>query len=398
METDITIIGGGIVGLATAYQCKLQFPKLKTVLLEKEAELAFHQTGHNSGVIHSGIYYTPGSLKAENCRLGREAMIAFCQEYDIAHDICGKVIVATQAAEIPRLEKLLQRGQANDVDCRLIGPQELNKLEPHARGLKAVHVPGAGIVNYRQVCDKLKELIEDEDHLIKLNAPVLSIAEQSQSHFNLTTPEHEITTRYLINCSGLQSDRLTRLAGVDPQAKIVPFRGEYYELTPEAHSLCQNLIYPVPDPAFPFLGVHFTRMIDGTVECGPNAVLALAREGYSKTSFNFKDLAETLCYPGFQKLALRHWKMGSGEILRSVSKAAFVKALQKLIPSIEKKHLRPAPAGIRAQAVTPAGDLVDDFLIHESKGMIHLCNAPSPAATASLNIGKTIAQKLANQL
>jgi (S)-2-hydroxyglutarate dehydrogenase len=396
-SADIIIIGGGIVGLATAYRLSQSMPQRRVLVLEKEDHVAGHQTGHNSGVLHTGIYYKPGSLKAINCREGKLAMQAFCQEQGIAHEICGKVIVAVNANEIPALERIYQRGIENGIQCSIIDAARLRELEPHAAGVKAIHVPQAGIVNYRLVCEKLSELVCKRNGEVLTRHQVLRIQHRSRESAVLTN-QREFTARLVVNCAGLHSDRITKMGGDRPAAKIVPFRGEYYQLKPSRYHLCRNLIYPVPDPKFPFLGVHFTRMIDGSVECGPNAVLAFAREGYTKYKINPVDLVESLTYRGFIRMAWRHWRMGVGEIWRSVSKAAFVRALQRLMPEITASDLLPAPAGVRAQAVSPDGTLVDDFLIVESEQMIHVNNAPSPAATASLNIGARIAERIETRL
>ena len=394
-QTDFLIIGGGIVGLSTAYNLLEKNPAVKVVIVEKEPTLAVHQTGHNSGVLHSGIYYKPGSLKAENCRRGKKAMEQFCAEESIDYEICGKVIVAITESEVPILERIYERGQANGVNCEIIGEERLREIEPEAAGVKAIHVPEAGIVNYRQVCERLGEKIRGLGGEIVFGARVTGIA-TGESEVAIETTQGDYTAKQLVNCGGLYSDRIARLSGKDPKVKIVPFRGEYYELKPEAKSLVNHLIYPVPDPAFPFLGVHFTRMIEGGVECGPNAVLAFAREGYQKYRINVAELFESLTYPGFLKLAAKHWKTGAGEMWRSVSKAAFVKSLQRLLPAIKAEHLEAAPAGVRAQAVSPDGKTVDDFLIVEHERVINICNAPSPGATASLNIGKLIVSKLSS--
>jgi L-2-hydroxyglutarate oxidase len=397
ISTDVAIIGGGIVGLATAYQLTRELPGRRVVVLEKEAELALHQTGHNSGVLHSGIYYKPGSLKAINCRHGKRLMEEFCAAEGIAYEICGKVIVALDETELPAMERIYERGQANGVACEIIGPERLAELEPHSAGIKAIHVPETGIVDYKQVCQRLAERVRERDGRVLTSARVTKI-ERRQDRIILTTGTAQVEAAQTVNCAGLHCDRVTAMSGQTPDVKIVPFRGEYFELQPEVTHLCKNLIYPVPDPNFPFLGVHFTRMIHGGVECGPNAVLAFAREGYRKTDFNLADLAETLGYSGFRKLAAKYWKTGLGEIWRSVSKTAFVKALQRLVPEIRAEHLHAAPAGIRAQAVAPDGSTVDDFLIQESDRVINVNNAPSPGATASLNIGKTIVERLIPRL
>ena len=397
LKTDVCIIGGGIVGLATAYRISARFPDRRIVVVEKESSLAKHQTGHNSGVLHSGIYYKPGSLKAINCRKGKLAMEEFCREQEIEHELCGKIIVALNEEEVPRMEKIYRRGQENGVKCEIIDQKRLREIEPHAAGIKAIHVPECGIVNYKQVCERMGKLIsETKGNELLLGQEVREIKEIGDGLL-IRTEQTEIESEFLINCGGLHTDRVTRLGGQEPPAKIIPFKGEYYELREDAKHLCKHLIYPVPDPQFPFLGVHFTRMIDGSVECGPNAVLAFGREAYGKLDLNVKDLLESLSYSGFRKMAVKHWKMGLGEMWRSYNKGAFVRALQRLIPEIEGKHLESAPAGIRAQAVSPEGDMVDDFLIQESNRVVNVCNAPSPAATASLNIGATIVDKLAER-
>ncbi len=391
---DIGIIGGGIVGLATAYQLSQKFPKLSVAIIEKESSLAQHQTGHNSGVLHSGIYYKPGSLKAINCRQGKKAMEKFCKEQDIDFELCGKIIVALNDKEVPRMQNIFQRGKENGVNCKIISREEMLEIEPHVAGVQAIHVPECGIVNYKQVCLRLGEIIEEkEENQLFLGYQVTKIKNLNDS-LVIETNKEVIECKQLINCGGLHSDKITKLGGQKPPAKIIPFKGEYFELKENAKHLCKNLIYPVPDPAFPFLGVHFTRMIDGAVECGPNAVLAFGREAYGKFDLNLQDLLESITYPGFQKMAIKHWEMGWGEMWRSYNKGAFVKALKRLIPEIEASHLVSASAGIRAQAVSPEGGLVDDFLIEENVRIINVCNAPSPAATASLNIGSTIMAQL----
>jgi (S)-2-hydroxyglutarate dehydrogenase len=396
-EADVTIIGAGIVGLATAYQLMRRFPRLRIVILEKESGLALHQTGRNSGVLHSGIYYKPGSLKAVNCRAGKRAMEEFCAAEKIPFEICGKVIVALSEEELPALAMIFDRGQANGVRCTMIDVPRLKELEPHAAGIRAIHVPETGIVDYRAVCGRLAERIrETGDNEIVFSARVVSM-ERRNGGMVLATAAGDVATRYVVNCAGLQSDRVAALSGQRPEAKIVPFRGEYYELAPEARRLVKNLIYPVPNPAFPFLGVHFTRMIDGSVECGPNAVFAFGREAYRKTDVNLRDLFESLTYPGFIRLVAKYWRIGSGEMWRSLSKRAFVRALQRLVPDIRSDDLHPAPSGIRAQAIARDGAMVDDFLIQETDIVVNVCNAPSPAATASLNIGALITDTLARR-
>lgn len=390
---DVAVLGGGIVGLATAWQVTRSYPSAKVVLLEKEDRLAAHQTGRNSGVIHSGIYYKPGSLRAINCREGKVALERFCTEHDVAWRQTGKVIVATAESQFAALESIFQRGQQNGVNCELIDRDRLQQLEPHTAGLRAIHVPEAGIVDYPGMCQKLADLLRHHGAEIRTGAKVTGL-NQSTDLVTIETSAGAVEARQVINCTGLHSDRMARLSGQQFDERIVPFRGEYYTVTPEAEHLCRSLIYPVPDPQFPFLGVHFTRMIEGGVECGPNAVLALAREGYSWTRINPRDLWESLTYPGFLRLAVRYWKTGLGEMWRSVSKAAFVRALQQLVPDIRAEHLVAAPSGVRAQALAPEGRLVDDFLILRQERVLNVCNAPSPAATASLRIGQTIVEQL----
>ncbi len=393
---EIIIIGGGIVGLATAHAICHRYPDAHITVLEKEKTLAFHQTGRNSGVLHSGIYYKPNSLKAINCRTGKQMMEDFCRENGIDFKLVGKVIVATDERELPAMKALYERGQANGVACEVIGRERLLELEPHVlNGIQAIHVPEAGIVDYVQVCGRLASLLREVGHAIVTDAEVKDIVEQNNS-LTLVTSAGEFSADYLVNCAGLHSDKVTRMSAGQAPAMIIPFRGEYFELKPEAWHLCNALIYPVPDPNFPFLGVHFTRMISGGVECGPNAVLAFAREGYHLTDVNAGELWETLSYPGFRKLAGRYWKMGLGEMWRSASKAAFVKALQRLIPDIRIEYLEEAPAGIRAQALAADGALLDDFAFHESARIVNVINAPSPAATSALSIAESVVDKLEN--
>jgi L-2-hydroxyglutarate oxidase len=387
---DIAIIGGGIVGLATAMALSSR-PNTKVVVLEAENALARHQTGNNSGVIHSGIYYKPGSLKARNCVEGRTAMYEFCRQHGVAVENCGKVIVATRQDEIPALDRLFDRGQANGLEgIRRLSPAELKEYEPHASGIDALHVPQTGIVDYVGVCLAYAKIIEANGGEIRTSARVNGFKKHS-NEFILNTASGEIHTRNLINCAGLQSDRVARLCGVDPQLQIIPFRGEYYELVAEKHDLVKNLIYPVPDPRFPFLGVHFTRMVKGGVEAGPNAVLAFKREGYKMTSISPGDVLTYTFFGGFWHMASKYWKTGFGEFYRSFSKKAFVKALQRLLPELQEADVHRSGAGVRAQALDPKGNLLDDFAIRESERQIHVLNAPSPAATASISIGKSIA-------
>ncbi len=397
-NSDTIIIGGGIVGLATAHALCQRYPDKHITLLEKEPTLAYHQTGRNSGVLHSGIYYKPNSLKAVNCRTGKQMMEEFCEREGIPFRRVGKVIVATDEKELGPMNNLLARGQANGVQCEMIGRERLLELEPHVlNAIQAIHVPEAGIVDYRQVCERLAEKLRAHGHDILTGVEVTAIAERAGeivATVGTTTGPGEYRAGYLVNCAGLQSDRVTKMSAGDAPATIIPFRGEYFELKPEAWHLCNALVYPVPDPNFPFLGVHFTRMISGGVECGPNAVLAFAREGYHLTDVNARELWQTLTYPGFRKLAGRYWKMGLGEMWRSASKSAFVHALQRLIPDIRIEHLEEAPAGIRAQALAPDGALLDDFAFHESPRIVNVINAPSPAATSALSIAETVIDKL----
>jgi (S)-2-hydroxyglutarate dehydrogenase len=389
-DYDVTVIGGGVVGMATAMALSNR-TDLSMVVLEAEDHLAAHQTGHNSGVIHSGIYYKPGSLKAKNCVEGREAMYRFCEKYNIAHDRCGKVIVALTDAELPQLDNLEKRGKANGlVDIRRLTATEVKDLEPHASGLGGIHVPYTGIVDYKQVVATYGKIVQEAGCEIRTSSRVTKV-ERSTGNFILQTAKGEIQTRAIINCGGLQSDRIARMCGVDPKLQIIPFRGEYYEIVKEKEHLVRNLVYPVPDPRFPFLGVHFTRMIAGGIEAGPNAVLAFKREGYEFGDISIPDLFQYGTYLGFWKMVLKFWKTGIGEMYRSLNKAAFVSALQKLIPEIENKDIHRSGSGVRAQALAPNGALLDDFAIEEDDHMIHVLNAPSPAATASISIGETIA-------
>lgn len=387
---DITIIGGGIVGLATALQLKITNPFLNVLLLEKEDELAKHQTGNNSGVIHSGLYYKPGSLKATNCIHGYQLLIDFCRQHEIAFDLCGKIVVASDENELPLLETLFTRGQQNGLqNLKKLTKEELLDYEPHVAGIAGIFVPQTGIVDYKIVAQKYGQLIQEKGGHINLGERVLDI-QSSEDKVVVITQKSSYTTKLVINCAGLYSDKVARMTVPELNVKIIPFRGEYYKLKKEKEYLVKNLIYPVPDPNFPFLGVHFTRMAKGGVEAGPNAVLAFKREGYKKSDISFSELAETLAWPGFQKVAGKYWRTGFGEMYRSFSKSAFTKALQKLIPEIKENDLVEGGAGVRAQACDREGGLVDDFLILEEKHVINVCNAPSPAATSSLAIGETV--------
>ncbi|MDM5306521.1 L-2-hydroxyglutarate oxidase [Peribacillus frigoritolerans] len=393
---DFAIVGGGIVGLSTGMALYQRFPNAKVVVIEKEAVVANHQTGHNSGVIHSGIYYKPGSFKARFARQGSKSMTEFCRMHGIDHDICGKVIVATKPEELPLLDDLFSRGLQNELAIQRIGVEELKEIEPHVNGLGAIRVPQAGIVNYRQVSEKMADIIRSNGGEIKLNTKVEKIDEDSDEVI-IATNNGTIKARIVINCAGLHSDRIAAAAGYKTDMKIVPFRGEYFKLKPEKRFLVNHLIYPVPNPKFPFLGVHFTRMISGEVDAGPNAVLSFKREGYKKTDFNAKDLTEVLSYKGFWKLASKFMKEGMDEYVRSFSKKQFTKSLQELIPEIQEDDLIPAPAGVRAQALQDDGNMVDDFHIIMGKRTIHVCNAPSPAATASIEIGKEVVTRIPEQ-
>ncbi len=394
-QFDLIIIGGGILGLATALTVLRQYPRVKLGVLEKEARLAAHQTGHNSGVIHSGIYYKPGSLKAQTCVSGGMRLAAFCDRYDIPYERCGKVVVATSADELPRLEELHRRGTANGVaGLEMIGPERLREIEPHAAGARALYVPSAGIIDYVRVAEQYAALVQEAGGGIQCVQPVQKIV-STDGQLVVETATDAIRARAVINCGGLQCDRIARMAGAEPALQIVPFRGEYYRLAPDKHALVKNLIYPVPDPAFPFLGVHFTRTMTGEREAGPNAVLAFAREGYQWTDVVPRDLWQTLRFSGFRTLACKYWQTGLGEIYRSLNKAAFLRALQRLLPELQATDLLPGGSGVRAQAIAADGAVVDDFVIANSPHAIHVLNAPSPGATASLAIGQQIVQQAA---
>ncbi|MBI5807385.1 MAG: L-2-hydroxyglutarate oxidase [Ignavibacteriales bacterium] len=397
-KTDVIIVGAGIVGLATGLKILEKDPSIKILFLEKENDIALHQTGNNSGVIHSGIYYKPGSLKATNCTRGYKMLLNFCDEHKVKYDICGKIILATSEDENSIMNNIYERGIKNDLkDLKILSKEEIKELEPHANGVAAIHVPQTGIIDYTEVSKKYLEVIQSKNGEIIFNQKVVDIKTNENSTYVFTQNE-KYECKVLITCSGLSSDRLAKITHPNLNYRLIPFRGEYYKLKKGSQHLVRNLIYPVPDPSFPFLGVHFTRMIDNEVECGPNAVLSFKREGYKKTSFNLIDTFETFSWKGFHKIMMKHWKTGLGEFYRSYNKNAFVKALQKLIPEIQKDDLIVGGAGVRAQACLDDGTLLDDFLFMESKGVIHVCNAPSPAATASLSIGETISEKLFVQL
>ncbi len=389
---DLIIIGGGIVGTSTA-MALAKSAKISLAVMESEERLAFHQSGHNSGVIHSGIYYKPGSLKAKLCAEGREAMYDFCKEHEIPHERCGKVIVATDEKEQQYLDTLMERGKANGMeDIQRIDEVELKKYEPHVSGIEGIHVPYTGIVDFIKVVEKYADIIQQNGGEIYLKSRVADISHKEKV-IHVRTVQGEFQCKYLINCAGLYSDRVARMAGLKPGLQIIPFRGEYYNIKPEKRNLVSNLIYPVPDPRFPFLGVHFTRTVYGEIEAGPNAVLAFSREAYKKTDFSLIELANMAAYRGFWRMAKKYWQTGFGEFYRSMDKSAFVRSLNKLLPELKEEDIIPGGSGIRAQALEPDGSLVDDFRIVEGEDMIHVLNAPSPAATASIRIGQYIADK-----
>jgi len=394
---DVIIVGGGIVGLATAYRLLEAKPSLKVLLLEKESKLAAHQTGNNSGVLHSGLYYKPGSAKAQCAVQGLQQMLAFCREHGVAHEQCGKIVVATEQNELERLENLWTRGNANGLQgLRKLNPAQIKEIEPHAAGLAAIHVPQEGIVDYPAVCEKLGELIRQCGGEIRLNARVEKMVAAGNER-SVETSAGNFRAKFLIACGGLHADRLVKAAGQKPAAKIVPFRGEYFQIKKARQQLVRHLIYPVPDPKFPFLGVHFTRLIHGGIEAGPNAVLAFAREGYKWTDVNLRDLAESLCFPGLWKFLAKYPSLCGYEIRRSLSKAEFTRSLQKLVPDIREDDLETGGAGVRAQAMLPTGSLIEDFHFEEAQGILHVINAPSPAATASLAIGQRIVERVLAQ-
>ncbi|MCX7818995.1 MAG: L-2-hydroxyglutarate oxidase [Kiritimatiellae bacterium] len=387
---DVVVVGGGIVGLATAMA--LGEAGRRVLVLEKETELAAHQTGRNSGVIHSGLYYRPGSLKARLCAAGREAMFEFCARRGIPCERCGKIVVATDERDRARLDELERRGRANGLTgLRRLSPAEIRAIEPHAAGVDGLHVPQTGIVDFREVCRAMADEVRERGGAVRLGTPFLAARPES-SGLIVHTPRERLYVRGLVNCAGLHSDRVARRCGVEPDVAIVPFRGEYYTIRPERRWLVRNLIYPVPDPRFPFLGVHFTRRITGEVEAGPNAVLAFRREGYRRSDVSLLDLAELATYGGFWRMAARHWRMGLDEFRRSLSRHRFAEALRRLVPEIRDDDLAPGGAGVRAQAVARDGSLVDDFRIVQAPRMVHVLNAPSPAATASIAIGRSIAR------
>ncbi len=391
---DVAIIGAGIVGLSVGMQLVRKNPGLKVIVLEKEREVAAHQTGHNSGVMHSGLYYKPGSLKARLCVEGRAAMIQFCEEHAIPHEICGKIIVATEESELPGLNELLRRGRANGVSgLRELDAGQIREIEPHASGIRGIHVPATGITDFKMVSAKYAELIKQGGGEVLTSSGVERFVREAAA-IVLETASGAVHARFVVNCAGLQSDLIAKMAGASLGLRIVPFRGEYYELVPSKHYLIKGLVYPVADPRFPFLGVHFTRRIHGGVEAGPNAVLSFKREGYTRTSFDLSDALSTALFPGFWKMASHNWKSGMGEIYRSWSKRAFTHALQKLLPALTEQDIQPGGSGVRAQALDRSGNLLDDFHFVYQDRILHVCNVPSPAATASLVIGREISSTL----
>jgi L-2-hydroxyglutarate oxidase len=397
VQHDVIIVGGGIVGLATALNLLYSDPRHKVLVLEKESRLARHQTGNNSGVIHSGLYYKPGSLKARNCIRGYHLLTEFCQQHGVPFELCGKIVVATDENELPLLQNLYKRGEENGLrGLKMLDSAGLRDYEPHVTGVAGFFVPQTGIVDYTVVAEKYADLIRKMGGEILLGEKVVDVRQEAL--VSVETEKSSYKSRVLINCAGLYSDQVARLSSADVDVKIIPFRGEYYKLRKEREYLVRNLIYPVPDPNFPFLGVHFTRMMKGGVEAGPNAVLAFSREGYRKSDIDLKELSETLAWPGFRKVAGKYWRTGLGEMYRSFSKAAFTRALQKLIPEVSESDLVAGGAGVRAQACDRTGGLVDDFLILEEKRVVNVCNAPSPAATSSLSIGETVARIATSKL
>ncbi len=391
-QYDVAIAGGGIIGLSTAMHLTQRFPDLRVAVLEKEAELATHQTGHNSGVIHSGIYYRPGSHKANFCVAGVQKLIDFCDENEIEYERCGKVIVATDESELGRLDNLYERGVANGVEgLEIIGPERLKEIEPYAAGIKALWSPGTGIADYPKVAQVYASKFAHSGGDVFTAAPVRAIT-RSGGALALETPKGTVQASHMINCAGLYADRIAGMIEEQVDVRIIPFRGEYYTLRPESHHLVSGLIYPVPDPRFPFLGVHYTRNIWGGVEAGPNAVLALSREGYRKSDIRLGETMETLTYPGFWKMTAKHWRTGLSEMRRSYSKRIFLRDLQRLLPEITENDLAPGGAGVRAQAVDRNGGLLDDFSIIRGREAVHVLNAPSPGATSSLAIGEHIVQ------
>ncbi|UCC99917.1 MAG: L-2-hydroxyglutarate oxidase [Phycisphaerales bacterium] len=393
-DFDVVVVGGGIVGLASAYKMTLSHPDIRIGVLEKEDKLAAHQTGHNSGVIHSGLYYEPGSTKAETCIQGRHELVAFAEKHRIPHEICGKIIVATRHSELGTLERIYQNAVESNIEgVEKIGPDQIKEIEPFCEGIAGLRVPCAGIIDFTKVAEKLGELVarKGNGNQVLVSHEVVGF-DKHDFYTKVVTNQGDFAARYIINCGGLQCDRLARLDSVQPRMKIVPFRGDYYDLTEKAKEKVRALIYPVPDPALPFLGIHFTRTIEGGVECGPNAVFSFKREGYEKTDFSSTDAWDSLSYPGLWKLFLRYWRYGLGEYARAFSRKLFLRQLQRLVPSVQDEDIKPRKAGVRAQALERNGRLIDDFRIERQKNSIHVLNAPSPAATASLAIGDRINQ------
>ena len=391
---DIVVIGGGIVGLASAYKITLSHPDIRIAVLEKEEKVAAHQTGHNSGVIHSGLYYTPGSNKARTCIEGRKELVEFAKKHRIPHEIYGKIIVATKASELTNLETILRNGQESNIEgIEKIGPEQIKEIEPSCEGIAGIRVPGTGIIDFTKVAEKLARLIEKKGSGNKvLTSHCVTALDKHDFYTKVVTNQESFGARYIINCAGLQCDRVAKMDSVSPKMRIIPFRGDYYELTEKAQEKVKGLIYPVPDPALPFLGVHFTRTIAGNVECGPNAVFSFKREGYGKTDFNLADSWDALSYPGLWKMFFKYWRYGLGEYARAFSRKLFLRQLQRLIPSLQDDDIKPCKAGVRAQAIEPNGRPIDDFKIERKGNSIHVLNAPSPAATASLAIGAYINQ------
>lgn len=390
---DYAIVGGGIVGLSVGMALTERHPGARIIVIEKENHWAAHQTGHNSGVIHSGIYYKPGSYKAKFAIEGSRLIPEFCREHGITYDVCGKIIVATEEHELPLLENLYKRGLSHGLPIEKIGPQRIKEIEPYCTGLAGIFVKSAGIADYKKVAATYAKIIQERGGELKLGCEVKNFVHKPDG-VTIETTGGEFQTKLLVNCAGLHCDRIAKLDKVDPQAQIVPFRGEYYELRPDKRYLVRNLIYPVPNPEFPFLGVHYTRMVDGNIHCGPNAVLALKREGYSWSDISLRDTFESLTYSGFWNLAKKNWTEGFEEVWRSISKKAFTRSLQRLIPAVQQDDLVPSHAGVRAQALLPDGKMVDDFLIVRGDRSVHVCNAPSPAATASIPIGRSVVEQL----
>ncbi len=394
MTYDVTIVGAGLVGLATGRELATRYPNKSILILEKETAIAKHQSGNNSGVIHSGIYYKPGSLKAINCRSGRQLLVEYCKNRGISYEVCGKIIVAADESERERLQNIYSRGLENDIRCTILGKEQITNYEPHATGVEAIHVPDAGIVDYKGVAAEIAKDFYDAGNQIHFGAEVTGIRE-FDGELTVETSVGEFTTRYFVNCAGLYSDQICKMTGIDPGVQIVPFRGEYYELLPHARHLCKNLIYPVPDPAYPFLGVHFTRMYDGRIECGPSAILGFAREGYKLNNIDGRELLEILRYKGFHQLARQHWRKGVLELRQSTSKSYYLKTMRKLIPSVKKSDIKRAGAGVRAQALLPDGSMLHDFLFKENDRVVNVCNAASPAATACFSVGRNVVDRLA---